>query len=172
MPLLKIDRRQHWWLLISQLLIAVIMGVLLAASNYQTTQAASLTPQLDNTYCTDPGMLVDVYPINANGSKIGEIDLYYNRANGGYNCVWTRTVGDAYRKAQHITITIDGCDSNEGENCLADGHDDDIGDYHTYAGPAVVTEASGACISVKGTITWGGATYEAGTNGKAAHCGK
>jgi hypothetical protein len=41
MPLLKIDRRQHRWLLISQLLIAVIMGVLLAASNYQTTQESA-----------------------------------------------------------------------------------------------------------------------------------
>jgi hypothetical protein len=178
---LKIDKKKHRWLLVPQFMVAVMLGLMLVASNYQTSHAASLAPQIDTTTCADPGALVDVYPINANGTKIGEVDLYYSRnlsfvvlgvEQYGFNCAWTRTAGPAYGKAQHITISLVGCDSNEGEDCAPDGQDDDIGDYHFYAGPAASLGSGGGCISVEGTITWNGATYTGGTNNKAAHCGR
>jgi hypothetical protein len=181
MPFLKIGRKQYRWLLVPQLMVAAMLGLMLVASNYQTSHAASLAPQIDTTTCANPGMLVDVYPIKANGTKIGEVDLYYSRDKSfnvggvevnGFNCAWTRTVGPAYGKAQHIAISLIGCDSNAGEDCVGDGQDSDIGDYHFYAGPASSTGSGGSCISVEGTITWNGATYKGGTDGKAAHCGK
>ena len=104
---------------------------------------------------------------------IGEVDLYYNSSTG-YNCAWTRTTGDAYGHAQHITIGIDACSpsNRQGDQCTGStAHDDDFGNYQYYAGPAAV-KAPGVCIFLIGFIDWNGQPYAATTNGIAVHCGK
>jgi hypothetical protein len=170
----KIDLKQRRWLLIiPQLLVAAIIALALLASHYQTSQAASFSAQINTQECQNPGVQVDTYPITANGSQIGEVDLYYNSSTG-YNCAWTRTIGDAYGHAQHITIGIGACSpsNRQSDQCTgATQHDDDLGDYHYYAGPAAV-KAPGVCISLIGFIMWKGQSYAATTNGVAVHCGK
>jgi hypothetical protein len=104
---LKIGVRQRRWLLIPQLLLAVVIALLLAASNYQTSQAASLAPQLDNTHCANPGIQVDTFAINDRGGyRVGELDIYYNSL--GYNCAYTRLTASASGKIS-MKVVISSC---------------------------------------------------------------
>ncbi|GHO93892.1 hypothetical protein KSF_039400 [Reticulibacter mediterranei] len=184
---LKTGLKKYRWRLIPQLLLAAIVAVVLAAGSAQTSQAASLAPQVggDTTHCANPGALVDVYPITAHDTRIGEVDLYYNRSTG-YNCAWTRASGPASSGTKEMRVFLDVCGKAVGDPsdhtapsgttnkpgvpCNPSEQDYDTGNYHSYAGPVAVS-AKGVCIAITGSIQWKGTVYWGGSDSKTSHCG-
>lgn len=133
-----------------------------AASKGQT---ASLAARATTSECQSPGNYLDSFDIkDKGGNKIGELEIYYNSANG-YNCAYTRSFGTT--KKQDMEVTITSCqETSPGGGCIETKTVTDEGMYSEYAGPVGVY-AKGHCIAATGRIN---GAYSAHLTPFASYC--
>lgn len=145
------------------------------SDNVASTSASTSTPPVLNPassgHCSSVGKLVDSYPIKAGGTKIAELDLYYNSSTG-YNCVYTRSVGSSYGKTKFMRVAISVCsETKSGSQCHAlkgsQYYASDEGNYKYYAGPVGVN-GRGHCINAYGYVDRSHSVF---SSPNASHCG-
>ena len=121
------------------------------------------------------GSLIESRNLNVGGKKVGELNVYYNRATGR-NCARMNHAGDTWGKKLTTRVWIGICSETKPSNgtCHYDTTTDavDKGNYAYYAGP-VTTKASaaGKCIAASGYLWIGGTRYAVGTDPWVGHCG-
>lgn len=121
------------------------------------------------------GSLIESRNLNVGGKKVGELDVYYNRATGR-NCARMNHAGSTRGKALMTRVWIGICSERTPGNkaCHYDPNTDavDKGVYRYYAGPATTkTSARGRCIAASGYLWINGTRYAVGTNPWVGHCG-
>jgi hypothetical protein len=152
------------------LVAGVLTGLALFASVVITG-----SPSADAASGRCAGSLIESRNLNVGGKKVGELDVYYNRATGR-NCARMNHAGSTWGKKLKTRVWIGICSETEPSNgtCHYDPSTDavDVGDYAYYAGP-VTTKASaaGKCIAASGYLWIGGKRYAVGTNPWVGHCG-
>ncbi|MGI5377110.1 hypothetical protein ACQEV2_23270 [Streptomyces sp. CA-251387] len=108
-----------------------------------------------------PGSQIDTYNIkDENGSTWGSIYLYYSSANGGTNCVINMT--KKYAGQRHYMDVKLWHSSDD---------DKDEGYFYEYAGPALVTNSNGKCITLSGWVADPGYNKIVGDQWQNVHCG-
>jgi hypothetical protein len=121
------------------------------------------------------GSLIESRNLNVGGKKVGELDVYYNRATGR-NCARMNHAGSTWGKKLMTRVWIGICSEKTPGNktCHYDPATDavDKGSYSYYAGP-VTTKASaaGRCIAASGYLWMNGKRYAVGTDPWVGHCG-
>lgn len=182
---LRIGFKHTRWLLIVFTLLITIFTMALGTSHSQVAKAATLSPNATSsaTQCSSLGHLIEVDPVMANGTQIGEVDTYWNNSTG-YNCAILTTTGPAWGKASAIDVMIVLCQlstASVGSGCYGNVYDADpssfrispqpadLGSYHYYAGPVGIS-ARKQCIYVEGVIVWQGQKYYGRTRDLRGHC--
>jgi len=118
--------------------------------------------------CGSLGSLIESDNFYSNGTKIGELDVYYNGSTGN-NCAYTRSGGPTWGVSKSMLVQIQACaQTSPSPNCNAIAWDQDDGNYSYYAGPVGV-HGQGHCIFASGEMNWNGHLYYTSTNG-ASHC--
>lgn len=114
------------------------------------------------------GSLLRSYPLNYNGTKIGELAVYFD---GSRNCARMNHAGPTYGVPLRTTAFIVACrETTPGPRCTYDGTPDtDDGTYSYYAGP-VYASARNKCIHAAGDIYYAGAKRHVQVSPVAAHC--
>ena len=102
--------------------------------------------------------------------KIGELNIYYNAANGK-NCAKTMHAGRTWGKPMQTSVLLMRCrsDARPGSECF-NRRDDTVMDsevYEYYAGPVRI-DGRGNCIWASGSV--GAFTVVTRPDGKAAVC--
>ncbi len=117
--------------------------------------------------CT--GNLVWHKNLNYSGTKIGELDIYYN-ASTGVNCAKMNHGGPTWGVARDTWVYIAKCEqTNPTGTCFETADDSDRGPFEYFAGPVKVTAGS-HCITANGWIFWEGARRKVAT-GATVLCG-
>ena len=141
-----------------------------AASVGHLSKTQVAAPLTNTANCSSLGSLIEYDPIYANGTQIGELQVYYNSSTG-YNCAYLHTGGPAYGQAQYIDVWIGTCKETAGDQCTSIQHDEDGSyNYRYYAGPVGVY-GSGHCIAAVGRLEWQNNWYRVATNPFVGHCG-
>ncbi|WP_371597561.1 hypothetical protein [Streptomyces sp. NBC_00564] len=99
------------------------------------------------------GSLIETLSVKTlDGTKYGELKVYYSSANGGTNCavtVDTRFSGTF----KHMDAWVARCATNSTVSlCNWDKADPDSGTYQYYAGPVSITQTASRCIRAEGWI--------------------
>ena len=121
------------------------------------------------------GSLIESRPLNVGGAKIGELDVYYDRATGR-NCAKMSHAGSTWGESLKTRVWIGICAERKpgASVCHYDAATDavDLGDYRYYAGPATTTtSARGRCIAASGYLWIKGVRYAVSTQPWVGHCG-
>jgi hypothetical protein len=121
------------------------------------------------------GSLIESRNLNVGGKKVGELNVYYNRATGK-NCARMNHAGSTWGKSLKTRAWIGICSERTPGNktCHYDPSTDavDQGTYRYYAGPVTTkASASGRCIAASGYLWINGTRYAVGTNPWVGHCG-
>jgi hypothetical protein len=153
-------------LLAGALLAASLLGVL-AATGASSAGAAG-------GRCA--GALIESRDLIVNKAKVGELDVYYNRATGK-NCAKMNHAGRTWGKRHLTRVWIGICSERRPGNkvCHYDPRTDavDKGRYSYYAGPVTTKVAArGRCIAASGYLWIGGKRHAVGTNPWVGHCGR
>lgn len=121
------------------------------------------------------GRLIVHKPLNAKGRKIGELNVYWNRATKR-NCAIFSHAGRSWGKATRTDVSLMRCprDRRAGQDCDSTRDADyriDSGNYAYHAGP-VSLRAPHRCIWAEGFMRWRGNYYWVQTRDgrKAAYC--
>lgn len=162
--------KQCKWHLIPQFLLVAMVAIIFILSDYQTSEAATLSPQTNTTHCKSLGALIESEPIMDGSTKIGEIDVYYNKSTG-YNCAYAKSSGSTWGKKKSMTAWISSCKETKPNKtgCTTIKDDVDSGMYSYEAGPVGVS-GKGHCISAQGAIIWHGKRYYANLKPIVGHC--
>ena len=153
--------------------------LLIAAALTATALLAALaltgSPQADAASGSCAGSLIESRNLNVGGKKVGELDVYYNRATGK-NCARMNHAGSTWGKTLKTRVWIGICSETTPGNktCHYDPSTDavDVGNYAYYAGPATTkVSAAGKCIAASGYLWIGGTRYAVGTDPWVGHCG-
>jgi hypothetical protein len=143
------------------------------------TAAAKSTPtptpviSLPAASCSSLGSKIEADGVYASGSKVGELQIYYNSSTGD-NCAYFQSLGAARGVAKKMYVSIQVCqETKSGGTCTSiktsHGSSSDSGTYSYYAGPVGVY-GKGRCISSYGGMVWNGVTYQFKTSPAASHC--
>jgi hypothetical protein len=121
------------------------------------------------------GKLIEARNLNVGGKKVGELDVYYNGANGR-NCARMNHAGSTWGKKLKTRVWIGICSETKpgGKTCHYDAKTDAVnqGNFRYYAGPATTkASAAGRCIAASGYLWIGGTRYAVGTKPWVGHCG-
>jgi hypothetical protein len=121
------------------------------------------------------GKLIESRNLNVGGKKVGELDVYYNSANGR-NCARMNHAGSTWGKKLRTRVWVGICSETKPGNgaCHYNPATDavDEGSYKYYAGPATTkASAAGRCIAASGYLWIGGKRYAVGTHPWIGHCG-
>lgn len=153
--------------------------LLIVAALTATALIAAVTltgsPKADAASGKCAGSLIESRNLNVGGKKVGELNVYYNRATGR-NCARMNHAGSTWGKRHKTRVWIGICSEKTPGNktCHYDPSTDavDVGKYRYYAGP-VTTKASaaGKCIAASGYLWIGGTRYAVGTDPWVGHCG-
>jgi hypothetical protein len=109
------------------------------------------------------GAIVAQAPVKLpNGTQVGRVELWYSSANGGTNCVITRS-------------SLGSSTGGIGAYLwLQDGRSiyDASASYNSYAGGAWISNAAGICVKYKGeVVNASGAVGTGGRTGSWGNCG-
>ncbi len=122
-----------------------------------------------------PGSLIESRNMNVGGSKVGELDVYYDGSTGR-NCARMNHAGSTWGQPLLTRVWIGICSETAPGNgtCHYDPSTDAV-DKDTYAydaGP-VTTKASarGHCIAASGYLWINGTRHDIGTDPWVGHCG-
>lgn len=141
-------------------LIATHTGAAASASSAAVPSASVSSAAAADT-CG--GNLVRVLPLNHDGTRIGELQIYFNPANGN-NCAMMRHGGPTWGVARETWVYIARCATTTPTGTCsvqADDSDHAVGAQY-YAGPARVW-AGAHCIQANGWIYWAGARRKVST---------
>jgi len=121
------------------------------------------------------GSLIESRNLNVGGKKVGELNVYYNRATGR-NCARMNHAGSTWGKKLMTRVWIGICSETKpgGKVCHYDTQTDavDKGNYAYYAGPSTTkASAAGKCIAASGYLWMDGKRYAVGTKPWVGHCG-
>ena len=121
------------------------------------------------------GSLIESRNLNVGGKKVGELDVYYNSANGR-NCARMNHAGSTWGKKLKTRVWVGICSETKPTNgtCHYNAATDavDVGSYAYYAGPATTkASAAGRCIAASGYLWIDGKRYAVGTSPWVGHCG-
>lgn len=116
------------------------------------------------------GALIDSRNLVVHGSKVGELDVYYDSASGR-NCAKMNHAGSTWGKRLYTEVSVARCRERSAVNqvCNATAGGYDPGMYRYYAGPVSVP-ARGHCIVADGAISIGGKERWVYTG--VSHCGR
>jgi hypothetical protein len=153
-------------LLIAGTVIALTIGTIVTLTGSSSARAASGS-------CA--GSLIESRNLNVGGKKVGELDVYYNHANGR-NCARMNHAGSTWGKKLRTRVWVGICSETRPGNgaCHYNPATDavDEGSYAYYAGPATTkASAAGRCIAASGYLWIGGTRYAVGTSPWVGHCG-
>ncbi len=144
---------------------AVILGALATALAFvPTTAASAAVPGPEGITGTGDcsGNLVWSKNLNYGGTKIGELDIYYN-ASTGVNCAKMNHGGPTWGVTRDTYVQIAKCqETSPSSTCVYAAEDHDGGQFAYYAGPATVTAGS-HCVSAGGYIFWQGSYHNVNT---------
>jgi hypothetical protein len=121
------------------------------------------------------GSLIESQNLNVGGKKVGELNVYFDRASGK-NCARMNHAGSTWGKALKTRVWVGICSERKpgGKTCHYDPATDavDVGRYRYYAGPATTkTSAKGRCIAASGYLWIGGKRHVVSTKPWVGHCG-
>jgi hypothetical protein len=143
--------------------VLTLAGALLAAALIAPATAAWAG---DSGSCS--GTLVIHKNLNYSGTKIGELDVYFNSSTG-VNCAKMNHGGPTWGVARETWAYIGKCEeTNPTGTCHLVTDDKDLDpDARYYAGPVSVN-AGNHCITASGYIYWQGAPRRVNTASTAA----
>jgi hypothetical protein len=153
----------------------LLIAAALTASALIAAFALTGSPKAGAASGNYAGSLVESRNLNVGGKKVGELDVYYNRATGK-NCARMNHSGSTWGKKLKTRAWIGICSETTPGNktCHYDASTDDVdlGDYSYYAGPVTTkVSAAGKCIATSGYLWIGGKRYGVGTDPWVGHCG-
>lgn len=111
------------------------------------------------------GSRLEVEPIMKGNVRLGQVELWYSRANGGTNCVLTRNGTGSPATMAELWVDRDG----NKRLTRGDGYSKDYGTYPNYAGGAYQTRTDRKCVWFYGSIKVGGVEYW-NSSGGWVHC--
>jgi hypothetical protein len=152
-------------LLAGAVLAASVLGVVLSAGASRADAASGR--------CA--GTLIESRNLVVNKAKVGELDVYYNRATGK-NCARMNHAGKTWGKRHLTRVWIGICsEKRPGSNvCHYNPRTDAVnkGRFKYYAGPVTTkVSARGHCIAASGYLWIGGKRHTVGTSPWVGHCG-
>jgi hypothetical protein len=133
------------------------------------------SPAADAASGNCAGKLIESRNLKVGGKKVGELDVYYNAANGR-NCARMNHAGSTWGKKLTTRVWVGICSEKKpgAKVCHYDPKTDGVqqGAFKYYAGP-VTTKASakGRCIAASGYLWIGGTRYAVATSPWVGHCG-
>jgi hypothetical protein len=147
-------------------LIAVCSALSLTAAAPQSADAAA-------SGCA--GKLIESRSMKLAGKKVGELNVYFNRATGK-NCAKMNHAGKTWGKALRTRVWVGICSERKpgGKTCHYNPKTDavDLGTYKYFAGPATTkTSARGRCIAASGYLWINGKRHTVSTQPWVGHCG-
>jgi hypothetical protein len=121
------------------------------------------------------GSLIESQGLKVGGKKVGELDVYYNKATGK-NCAKMTHAGSTWGKRLKTRVWVGICSERKpgGKVCHYNAATDavDVGNYAYYAGPATTkASAKGRCIAASGYLWIGGKRHTVSTHPWVGHCG-
>ncbi len=121
------------------------------------------------------GSLIESQNLKVGGKKVGELNVYYDRATGK-NCAKMNHAGSTWGKKLKTRVWVGICSERTpgDKTCHYDAKTDavDVGKYRYYAGPATTKKsARGRCIAASGYLWIGGKRHTVGTKPWVGHCG-
>jgi hypothetical protein len=150
------------------------MGALIAASLFGALAVAG-APGADAATGRCAGKLIESRNLVVNKAKVGELDVYYNRATGK-NCARMNHAGKTWGKRHLTRVWIGICsEKRPGSNvCHYNTRTDAVnkGRFKYYAGPVTTkVSARGHCIAASGYLWIRGKRHTVGTSPWVGHCG-
>lgn len=121
------------------------------------------------------GKLIESRNMNVGGKKVGELDVYYNKASGK-NCARMNHAGSTWGKKLMTRVWIGICSEKKpgGNVCHYDPSSDGVqkGKFRYFAGPvSTKVSAAGHCIASSGYLWIGGQRHVVTTQPWVGHCG-
>ncbi|MFC7024202.1 hypothetical protein ACFQHV_13735 [Promicromonospora thailandica] len=95
------------------------------------------------------------------GNQVGRVELWYSSANGGTNCVITRSFLGSKTDGIGAYLWL-----QDGRNVF-----DSSASYNSYAGGAWISNAAGVCVKYKGEVVLNGDVATGGRPGSWGNCG-
>ena len=113
--------------------------------------------------------------IESRNMKVGELDVYYNKASGK-NCARMNHAGSTWGKKLTTRVWIGICSEKKpgGTVCHYDASTDGVqkGKFRYFAGPvSTKVSAAGHCIASSGYLWIGGQRHVVSTQPWVGHCG-
>ena len=148
-------------------------GLIAVCSALSLTAAAPEPADAAASKCS--GSLIESRNLKVGGKKVGELDVYFNRATGR-NCAKMSHAGKTWGRALKTRVWIGICSERKpgGKTCHYNAKTDavDLGTYKYFAGP-VTTKASarGRCIASSGYLWMNGKRHVVSTQPWVGHCG-
>ena len=149
-------------------------GVLLGAAILviaALTSSAPASAKSDNC----PGKLIESRNMKVGGKKVGELDVYFNKATGK-NCARMNHAGSTWGKKLKTRVWVGICSEKKpgGKVCHYDSKTDGVqkGKFRYFAGPVSTKKsAAGHCIASSGYLWINGTRYAVTTQPWVGHCG-
>jgi hypothetical protein len=151
----------------------LLAGALIAVSLFVGLGFASSEADAASGRCA--GTLIESRNLVVNHHKVGELDVYYNRATGK-NCARMNHAGRTWGKRHLTRVWIGICSERRPGSrvCHYNSRTDAVnkGRYRYYAGPVTTkVSARGRCIAASGYLWLKGRRYAVGTSPWVGHCG-
>jgi hypothetical protein len=164
------SRVKLWkWYLVLPVLVVAVIAMTFVVRDDQSSKAASRQGPTTTKQCSSLGTLIESEPIMKGNTKLGELDIYYNKSIG-YNCAVTISSTATWGKKKPMHANIERCGQTKPTNAGCEQKQEvyDTGDYKYQAGPVGVS-AKGHCIASLGDICLNGTCYEARTKPYIGH---
>src|SRR5437879_363469 len=97
-------RSRFKWILLSSALLLALFAMSGIAPSAHAAPAVHMAPQI-SSHCGSLGNLIESDGIYAYGTRVGELDVYYNSSTG-YNCAYTKSGGPAWGVAKYMAVGI------------------------------------------------------------------
>jgi hypothetical protein len=134
--------------------MAAICSTLLFAS--PAVAAEGISSSCSGTVVSQAGLWLP------GGNQVGRVELWYSSANGGTNCVITRSYLGSKTAGIGAYLWLD-----DGRSIY-----DASSSYDSYAGGAWISNASGVCVKYKGeVVNASGSIASGGRTGTWGNCG-